>query len=33
MIIQKREVEMINGNDKYEKYEQATKLEIQEQYW
>ena len=33
MKIQKREIEMINDNDKNEEYEQGTVLEIQEQEW
>ena len=33
MKIHKREIEMINDNDKNEKYEQGTGLEIQEQEW
>lgn len=33
MKIQKREIEMINDNDKNEKYEQGTILENQEQEW
>ena len=33
MKTQKRDIEMINDNDKNDKYEQTTKLEIQEQEW
>ena len=33
MKIQERDIEMINDNDKNEKYEQTTTLEMKEQEW